>query len=263
LTDTVRASASSIHELVAATLRLIEHNTELERGVSALISEVLRLREAVATTAAWQRRDLSYAADIAAVTSSAAFVQAELPRALAFGDPRSTLHHATSLVSIPGLALEFGVATGSTLSYIVSQLPEHRVCGFDVFTGLPEDWRTGFPAGMFAQAVPEVPGAEIVNGLFADSLPAFMADNQEQVAFLHLDADLYSSTVTVLKHVGPRLRPGSIVIFDEYFNYPSWQDHEHKAWREFVDSTQICFNYEGYTANNEQLVLRITEPPQQ
>jgi hypothetical protein len=66
--------------------------------------------------------------------------------------------------------------------------------------------------------------------------------------------------VTVLEHIGPRLRPGSIVIFDEYFNYPGWQEHEHKAWREFVERTGIGFTYEAYTSVHEQLVVRITAP---
>jgi hypothetical protein len=271
VTDTVEVAADTsngtgteaarLNELVTTTLSgLINRTTEVERGLIALIGEVLRLHDTVKTTNAWHRRDLGYAADVAAATTSAAFVQEHLPTALAFADPRSTLRHATGLVTVPGLALEFGVATGSTLSFIVEALPGYRVYGFDVFSGLPEDWRTGFSAGMFAQLVPLVAGAQIVAGLFADTLPGFMAAHPEPVAFLHLDADLYSSTATVLDHVGPRLGVGAIVIFDEYFNYPSWPQHEHKAWQEFVERSGIGFRYEAYTANDEQLVVRITEP---
>jgi hypothetical protein len=79
------------------------------------------------------------------------------------------------------------------------------------------------------------------------------------VAFLHLDADLYSSTVTVLEHVGPRLRPGSVIVFDEYFNYPGWEQHEHRAWLEFVAKTGITYQYVAYTCNNEQVAVVVKE----
>ena len=29
--------------------------------------------------------------------------------------------------------------------------------------------------------------------------------------------------------------PGTIILFDEYFNYPNWEQHEFKAFQEFVD----------------------------
>lgn len=258
----VASDSANLNETVTQQLSaLVARTAAIEQGMSVLIGEMVRLVENVAAARDWQRRDLRYAADVAAAASSAAFIQEHLPTVLALPDPATTLRYAAGLVKIPGMALEFGVATGSTLRQIVQHLPGRPVVGFDVFTGLPEDWRTGFPAGMFSQPAPLVPGAEIVEGLFADSLPGFLATHPGPVAFLHLDADLYSSTATVLRYAGPRLVPGSIVLFDEYFNYPSWQRHEHRAWQEFVAQTGIRFAYEAYAASNEQLVVRITAVP--
>jgi hypothetical protein len=49
---------------------------------------------------------------------------------------------------------------------------EHQVVGFNCFTGLPEAWRPGFPAGTFAQDQPPlVPGAQLVVGMFETTLP--------------------------------------------------------------------------------------------
>ena len=92
------------------------------------------------------------------------------------------------------------MATGTTLKIIADAVANDRaVIGFDTFTGLPEAWRTGFPVGEFAQSeVPKVVGAELIVGLFEDELPAFLARTEEQIAFLHVDCDLYSSTKTVL-----------------------------------------------------------------
>jgi len=93
--------------------------------------------------------------------------------------------------------------------------------------------------------------------LFDESLPGFLAEHDEPVAFLHLDADLYSSTRTVLDLVGPRLVAGSVVLFDEYFNYPGWQAGEHRAWQEYVNHAGLTFRYEGYTYNHEQLIVTV------
>ena len=140
--------------------------------------------------------------------------------------------------------------------------PPGTVFGFDSFEVLPEDWRAQFVAGTFAVGeVPDVPGAEIVVGWFDQVLPGFLAEHPEEVAFLHLDADLYSSTKTVLDALKSRLRAGTVVVFDEYFNFPDWQEHEHRAWTEFVERTGIRFDYLGFTADDEQISLRITEVP--
>ena len=210
-----------------------------------------------------QRRDLYFAAEVRAAAESEAFVLQHMPTVPSFPHPYDTLRFGVGEVAVGGMALEFGVATGATLRIIAEGTPGRPVHGFDVFTGLPEDWRTGFGAGSFAQAqLPEVDGVELVVGLFADTLPAFLTEHPGPVALLHLDADLYSAAVTVFDLVGPRLVEGSVIVFDEYFNYPGWQDGEHKAWSEFVERTAAQFDYLGYTFDHEQLVVRITRAPQ-
>jgi hypothetical protein len=66
------------------------------------------------------------------------------------------LTHAVNLRTINGLILEFGVASGRTINHISTQTTQ-KIYGFDVFSGLPETWRTGFQAGVFGrQDLPEV-----------------------------------------------------------------------------------------------------------
>jgi hypothetical protein len=124
-----------------------------------------------------------------------------------------------------GLWLEFGVAKGETLRELVDhaiRAPEPvEIFGFDSFLGLPEDWKPGYPKGTFGPGgmywygqPPNVPGATLVHGWFADTLPNF--NFSKPVTLVHIDCDLYSSTVTVLKHVGPHLIPGSLILFDEF-----------------------------------------------
>jgi hypothetical protein len=224
------------------------------------MAELHQLRTDVRELEQRMRRDLAFVADRDAVVQSFRFAQAEMSGARQLPDPRATLEHGLTLAPAGGLALEFGVYSGGTLK-VVANAREETVYGFDSFQGLPQDWRAGFPAGTFSvEGLPDVPGAELVVGLFADTLPGFLAEHPGPVDFLHMDCDLYSSTVTVLEHVGPRLRAGSVIVFDEYFNYPGWREHEYRAWQEHVTRHGLSFTYEGYTVDNEQVIVRLTGP---
>lgn len=222
--------------------------------------EADRLVAAVREIGHEARRDIHAEADRHALRTTERFVREHMLTATTFDNRFDTLRHALEHAPPTGLALEFGVFRGTTLKIIAEARGGTDVYGFDSFEGLPEDWRPRRPAGWFRnESVPEVPGAEVVPGWFEDTLPKFFAEHPGDVAFLHLDADLYSSTVTALEHAGPRLRPGSVVLFDEYFNYPGWELHEHLAWREFVARRRVSFEYLCFTADNEQLALRITD----
>jgi len=161
----------------------------------------------------------------------------------------STLEHVLKL-GPAGTALEFGVGEGKTLRMIANHMP---VIGFDSFEGLPEKWRDGFDKGMFACPPPDVPNAELVKGLFSDTVPGFTWP--DHIGLVHLDADLYSSTKTVLDHLGPHLKPGTFVVFDEWHNYPGCESHEQRAWREFADHTGITWEVIG--SGPEQWAIRI------
>lgn len=244
-------------EMTATTAELARVLGEL----SEARSQIAVVRERLDDLEQRACRDITRALDVDAAADSAAFVREHMPTATVCRHPHQTLRFALDRVDGDGMALEFGVAGGTTLGIVAEALrPGGRaVVGFDVFTGLPEAWRSGFPAGEFAQeSVPTVPGAEIVAGLFADTLPGFLAEHPGAVAFAHLDADLYSSTATVLDAIGDRLRPGTVLVFDEFFNYPGWQQHEYRAWTEFVDRTGMRFEYLAYTGDNEQVVVRVT-----
>ena len=165
------------------------------------------------------------------------------------GPARVPLRTALDGPLIDGVALEFGVASGTSAQMIAARLP---LIGFDSFAGLPEFWRPDFDAGRFACPVPVLPGVELVVGLFEDTLPSFTVP---PLALVHIDCDLYSSTVTVLDHIGPHLRPGCVVVFDEFHGYDGWELHEARAWGEFTERTGI--EWETIATGPEQLALRI------
>ncbi len=161
--------------------------------------------------------------------------------------------------------------------------------GFDSFEGLPEDWINGqvgcdekpfHKKGAFGTGgeTPDVanlvghrlnlgeyrhgPGQEpssfaahnqitFHKGWFHESLPVFLKEHQRTpVAFVHADADLYASTLTVLTLLCEQklFCKGSVIVFDEFWNYPHWQDGEFKAWKEIVERFKLEYEYFGYHA---------------
>lgn len=142
--------------------------------------------------------------------------------------------------------MEFGVQTGHSLEIITERL---AAVGFDSFEGLPEEWGP-FEKGAFAHQPPAVAGATLVNGWFSDTLPAFDFAAVDPLRLVHIDCDLYSSTKTVLKHLGPYLTAGVYLVFDEFLE--GWPPNEHlggeeqRAWREYADETQIEWDVVGH-----------------
>jgi hypothetical protein len=184
-------------------------------------------------------------------------------QAQVFNTPRHLYAWALEQRRIAGLVLEFGVASGRTLTQIAEACAGQTVYGFDGFKGLPEAWKFGRGEGAFArEAPPAVPAnAELVIGWFADTLPAFVAAHPQPVSYLHVDCDLYSSTMDILRHLGPHLAPGSVVAFNEYFNYPGWQHHEYKAWQEWVAASGARYRYLACNARHQQVAAVVESNP--
>lgn len=143
------------------------------------------------------------------------------------------------------IALEFGVGSGESTRVIAER---HKVVAFGSTEGLPEDWRPEFPKGSFAFPVPEIEGATIIEGWFEDTLPRFdFGVLAERVGLIHLDADLYSSTATALHYATPCIRPGTILVFDEFHGYEGCEEHEQRAWREYVEDTGVSYTVLGHS----------------
>ena len=98
----------------------------------------------------------------------------------------------------------------------------------------------GRPKGTFACEIPRyLRNTQLEIGLFEETLPGFSPPGP--VGLVHIDCDLYSSTRTVLTHVGPLLKPGTYVVFDEWHGYDQSEEFEQRAWHEYVDRTGITW----------------------
>ena len=137
------------------------------------------------------------------------------------------------------LLLEFGVFRGESLREFVTinTAPRSLFYGFDSFEGLPEDWRTT-KAGHFSTdgEMPQIEDTRVrlVKGWFNRSLPPLLdqieAEAGDRAVVVHLDADLYSSTLYALNRISERI-PSFYFIFDEFAG------HEARALHNFRQAT--------------------------
>jgi tetratricopeptide (TPR) repeat protein len=174
------------------------------------------------------------------------------------GTNTQTVVIALEAATVDGLVLEFGVYNGKSIRRIAS-LINQTVHGFDSFEGIPEAWNDEPKGSYSAQGqLPSVPNNVTLHpGWFIDTLPAFVAQSNEPVRFLHIDCDLYSSTKTVFEYLASRIVSGTVIVFDEFIGYKSWQDDEFKA---FIEAATLhSWNYRLLTFSfvTKQVAIQI------
>ena len=158
-----------------------------------------------------------------------------------------------------GLLLEFGVFRGESLRWLkgVKKNYSHAgpAAGFDSFRGLPDAWRTDFAAGAFKTPGNEVqrivadvsPEVTLEVGWFQDTLPRYL-DAVDEAARLdtlssarssagpssrpvpatlvHLDGDLFVSMVIPMQLLADRIRPGTVLVLDDLYQFEDFEKHE-------------------------------------
>lgn len=149
---------------------------------------------------------------------------------------------------IEGDVVEMGVYNGESLQIISEIFSEDNIFGFDSFEGLPEEWVTSddysVPKNFFDLSgnFPSFDSATLVKGWFSESVPGYKK-NLNQIKFLHIDSDLYSSAKIVLEEFNTLIKKGTIIAFDEFIQFPeapskwfsNWKEGEYKACIEWME----------------------------
>jgi hypothetical protein len=155
------------------------------------------------------------------------------------------------------LYMEFGVWKGESMRYWSKLLRNERsiLHGFDSFEGLPEHWNYSTMKGYFSVngAMPAIDDQRVsfFKGWFEDTLPAYRVPHHD-VLFITLDADLYSSTKTVLGRLKEHIRNGTFIYFDEF----SDRFHEMKAFDEFLKEGGMTFRVVGADAQLSSVIFQ-------
>ena len=96
---------------------------------------------------------------------------------------------------------------------------------------------------------------QLIKGYFDKTLNDFIKNEDAPIAFLHIDSDLYSSCKEIFKQLENNIKINTIIVFDEYFNYPGWKNHEFKAFQNFVKSKNVEYKYLSYAG--QQVTVKI------
>ena len=155
---------------------------------------------------------------------------------------------------------EFGVFRGDSLFWWTDTIanPESRFVGFDTFTGLPERWRATEPEHAFNMygRLPEVkdPRCSLEPGLFQDTLPLLTGRHDfSRRLVVHLDADLFSSTLFVLTTLGRHLKHGDIIFFDNFI----CSFDEFCAFEAFVKAFRVKYELLGSIGEYSRVCMEV------
>lgn len=159
-----------------------------------------------------------------------------------------SIREACTYQRFEGEWVEFGVYQGQTAEWMLEYLPDDGVLHlFDSYEGLARDW-SALPAGTFATEPPVFtdPRVRMHNGWFKNTVNVL---KDSTIALVHVDCDLYESTVDALNGL-PELRPGTLILFDEYVHNLGDKpvDDEHRAFLEWISRTGYRFRYLWRTA---------------
>ena len=77
---------------------------------------------------------------------------------------------------------------------------------------------------------------QLVQGYYEKSLTDKLKERlPKSVGFVHIDVDLYSSTVTVLDFIKKFLVSGTVILFDDWYCFPPGKEMgERRAFNEFL-----------------------------
>ena len=143
-------------------------------------------------------------------------------------------------MGVPQVFFEFGCHSGRTFSAAVNaakyfNMMDAEFYAFDSFEGLPttnveEDgiFRTGSfctSKSDFLKIVKQKTGLDlnndhIIEGFYSDSLTTELQERTPKVGMVHIDVDLYSSTMQILEFIKPLIMVGTVIVFDDWYCFP-------------------------------------------
>lgn len=156
---------------------------------------------------------------------------------------------------LPQVYFEFGCHSGRTFSAAIRaskllELSEFKFYAFDSFEGLPEtnDKIDGyFKTGTYKTAINDFKRKVLENsgvliddkylfkGFYSSSLTKDLQSSMPKVGVVHIDVDLYSSTVEVMQFIKPLLVVGTLILFDDFYCFPpNGEKGEMRALKEFL-----------------------------
>ena len=165
-----------------------------------------------------------------------------------------------STAKVEGDLAEVGVFRGTSAKVICEAKGDRPLHLFDTFEGLPATSRfdSGFQAGQYACSLDSVrdylkdfTNVQFYRGYFPTTGEPIKSLG---FSFVHLDVDLFESTVAALEFFYPRMNPGAILISHDYVEFAGVR----RAFDEFFEhKTEPVIELSG----NQCLVVKVTPRP--
>jgi len=139
----------------------------------------------------------------------------------------------------------------------INNHPDSTFDGFDTFTGLPEDWGD-HGAGTFnvEGKLPDLQDSRLNfhKGLFQETLPGFLKNfSTNHQLVINIDSDIYSSALYCLSSLDHLIKPGTILLFDEFLD----PMHEFSAFYDYSRSFYKKWEILGKCSGFYPTVIRI------
>jgi hypothetical protein len=171
-------------------------------------------------------------------------------------DPEAYNIYSTAqrTAKVEGHVAELGVYRGGTARLICDVKGSRELHLFDTWAGLPQETAADerYQGGSFVSSFEETqnylkayPNVHFHKGFFPDTAAGL---ENLRFSFVHLDGDLYESTLNGLKWFYPRMNRGAMLISHDYYDP---KDGAGKAFEEFfadkpeafveLAGTQVCF----------------------
>jgi hypothetical protein len=181
-----------------------------------------------------------------------------------------------------GIIIKFGVYSGHKVNFLAALNPKKIIYAFDTLKGIGEDWRPNFPKGTFSyinknQLPMVLPNVNLITGSYDETTKLFVKNLKKSMklsftdvedknvldekkgvfSIFYVDTKTYINTKVIFKNLGEYINKGTIIVLNEYFNYPGWQNHEFKAFQEFVSERNLDYEYLAYNRFHSQVIVRI------
>lgn len=144
-----------------------------------------------------------------------------------------------------GCFVEVGVYKGGSAWYLarVAMSQRRAIYLYDTFEGMPHQGEHDphavgdFSDTSYAQVCSDIPYANVVKGVFPDSMV-----RMPPIAFAHVDADQYASVKACCDHLGPMMVAGGIMVFDDYHHLEgATRAVDETGWKIEFTSTNKAF----------------------
>lgn len=183
--------------------------------------------------------------------------------------------------AVPGDYFEFGLWQGKTFLHAHRMKRRYNahdltLLGFDSFQGLPaiDDSKDNiWQKGQFAFGEADLRRRLARHGVRSDEFdlfPGFYSESlnpalrerlrPRKAAIIYVDCDLYESTKPVLSFMKDFMVDGTIICFDDYYNYKGAPDQgEQKAIQEFLASNPdvVFIPYYNYSPLGRSFIVRL------